>query len=123
MKIGELCKKANVGKELVRHYLELGLIQCSEMQAGNRYYRVFAEETLTRLELIAIGKRIGLTLKEIQPLLNAYLGQGLVKSEVLKVLTEQHEKLSGIIAQAQSMQMLIEHKINVVQEKQSLIKR
>ena len=93
------------------------------MQAGNRYYRVFAEETLTRLELIAIGKRIGLTLKEIQPLLNAYLGQGLVKSEVLKVLTEQHEKLSGIIAQAQSMQMLIEHKINVVQEKQSLIKR
>lgn len=114
MRIGELCKRANVSKELVRHYESLGLIYSSEMAAGSRYYRQFNDETLVRLSLISVGKKIGLTLREIKPLLDAYLGEELSKKEIVFTLKEQHEKLSVKIKEIKEIQELIEYKIALI---------
>ena len=114
MRIGELCKRANVSKELVRHYESLGLIYSSEIAAGTRSYRQFDEETLERLSLISAGKKIGFSLKEIKPLLDAYLGEKLSKKEILLILKEQHEKLSAKIDEIKEIQELIEYKIALV---------
>ena len=117
MKIGELCKKANVGKELVRHYEALGLLYSAEVQAGTRFYRDFSDQSIERIRLIQVGKRLGLTLKEIKPMLDAYLGDSLHFNQALTVLQQQYDKCEQQIAEAREVQALIKYKIEVVQNK------
>lgn len=117
MKIGELCKKANVGKELVRHYEELGLLHAREIQAGSRFYRDFPVESIERIRLIQVGKRLGLTLKEIKPMLDAYMGDELNFADALTLLQAQYDKFEQQIAQAKEVQALIKHKIAFVEGK------
>ena len=114
MKIGELCKLANVSKELVRHYETLGLIESRELIAGSRRYRLFDEETLLRLSIIKTGKKIGFSLREIKPLLDAYLSNDLTNKEVLAILEKQHHKLSMKVDELEEVKTLIEYKINLL---------
>ncbi len=114
MKISELCKKANVSKELVRHYESVGLLYSSEVQAGSRFYREFSIDCLERIKMIQLGKRLGLKLKEIKPLLDAYMGDELDYAEALQVLENQYVKVEEQIKQALEVQALIKYKIQVV---------
>lgn len=111
MKISELCQRAGVTKELIRHYEALGLISASQQQAGTRLYRDFSEQTIQRLHLIRLGKQLGFTLREIKPLLDAYMGNYLNDTQVREVLQSQSDKLSQRINQARAMQLLIEQKL------------
>lgn len=117
MRIGEFCRQAGVSKELVRHYESLGLISSSPVQAGSRVYREFNEQALNRLYLIQKAKNMGLTLKQIKPLLDAFLNYDMSDTEAISILLKQSEHMDEIIQQAQDVKNLIQDQIDKIEGK------
>jgi len=66
--IGEVARRAGLAPSALRYYEEKGLIR-SVGRRGLR--RVFAEEVMERLALIALGRAAGLSLEEIGAMLSA----------------------------------------------------
>lgn len=58
MLIGTLSRISGLSKDTIRHYEVLGLLRSTPRQAGSRVYRDYADDSLERLELIALGKRL-----------------------------------------------------------------
>ncbi|MCW8195595.1 MerR family transcriptional regulator [Proteobacteria bacterium 005FR1] len=63
MKIGELAKAAEVSKDTIRHYLDMGLLQ-AEKDPGNGY-QVFSPEAVSRLRFIKQAQQLGFRLDDI----------------------------------------------------------
>jgi DNA-binding transcriptional MerR regulator len=74
---GELAKLANVNAETLRYYEQQGIIPAPvRTEAG---YRLYPEETLSRLAFVRNAKSCGFTLKEIK---KALAGQAAGKLDV-----------------------------------------
>lgn len=71
LQIGQLAKHTGVSGDTLRFYEKVGLLQpSSRSEAG---YRLYNQEAVSRVHFIIKGKRIGLTLEEIQELLEIRL--------------------------------------------------
>ena len=70
--IGLLAKAAEVNLETVRYYQRIGLI--NEPVKPSQGYRIYPEETLSRIKFIKRAQQLGFSLQEIQELLE--LGDG-----------------------------------------------
>jgi DNA-binding transcriptional MerR regulator len=64
MKIGVLAGRSGLSVKTLRYYEDLGLLPAIARSEGG--YRLFAEESLRRLEFIRRLKTLGLSLEEIQ---------------------------------------------------------
>jgi MerR family transcriptional regulator, copper efflux regulator len=71
MTIGALSRRTGVPVKALREYEDLGLIYTVGRSAGN--YRLFDEEALWCVAVIATLRRLGLTLAEIGDLAGGYL--------------------------------------------------
>ena len=114
MLIGEVCSKAGVTRELIRHYEQLGLISSNPVQAGSRSYRHFDQDVLFRLSLIQKGKSIGLSLKQIKPLLDAFLNNQISEDDAQQVLHQQLIEMERVIRQAEEVKQLIQQHIDKI---------
>jgi len=63
MRIGELAKAANVSKDTVRHYVDIGLIVAGKNPDNG--YQEFSLTMLNRLRFIKTAQRLGFKLEEI----------------------------------------------------------
>lgn len=70
--IGNLAKAADVNIETIRYYQRIGLL--TEPQKPAEGYRVYPEQSITRLGFIKQAKKLGFNLKEVAELLQ--LGDG-----------------------------------------------
>ncbi|MBE1277594.1 Zn(2+)-responsive transcriptional regulator [Enterovibrio baiacu] len=71
LQIGQLAKRAGVSGDTLRFYEKVGLLQpASRSESG---YRLYDEDAVSRIHFILKAKRIGLTLEEIQELLDIRL--------------------------------------------------
>ena len=68
MTIGEVAHRAHVATSTIRYYERRGLLSADARQSGQRRYRI---ETLRRLVFIGMMQDIGLTLDEVDGVLNA----------------------------------------------------
>jgi DNA-binding transcriptional MerR regulator len=68
MTIGELARRADVATSTVRYYERRGLLRADARASGQRRYR---QPTMRRLIFIGMLKDAGLTLDDIDGLLNA----------------------------------------------------
>lgn len=104
MRIGELAERAGVTPRTIRYYEKLGLLGPSE-RAGSGF-RYYGEAELARLEKIDSLKQLGLSLDEIQGVIDLYFAdaagalQG--KQKIVQML-EQHlreteRKIAGLVA-------------------------
>jgi MerR family transcriptional regulator, redox-sensitive transcriptional activator SoxR len=64
--IGEVARRAGVRSSAIRYYERIGLLPAAERVAGRRRYD---GEVLRRLEIIALARRMGLTLAETRTLI------------------------------------------------------
>lgn len=64
MTIGPLAKKADVSRETVRHYVELGLVEASKHPTNG--YQLFSEKALMRIKFIRGAQQLGFKLHEIR---------------------------------------------------------
>lgn len=98
MKISELANRSGVSKDTIRLYTKRGLIQCSNKEAGSRFYADYDETAVELVAGIRIAKSIGFTLAEIKPLAEEYTMQGitaerervLLQTKLKEIAEKQH---------------------------------
>lgn len=88
--IKTVAQRVGIGIETVRYYQRIGLIEQPQKPLSG--YRVYSEETITRLLFIQHAKELGFSLAEISKLLA--LGDGSCK-ETKELATHKLEIYSG----------------------------
>ena len=83
MKIGEVAKKTGVSLRTIRYYEELRLIVPRTRTRGG--FRLYHEETVTRIRLIQSLQELGLSLKEVKALI-ALKGKNKTRGELARNL-------------------------------------
>jgi DNA-binding transcriptional MerR regulator len=98
MLIGELSKITGLSKDGLRYYEDMGLIHSKPVQAGTRVYRHYDETTLERLALIALGKRMHFSLRDIAAVLNRLINDEVTREERSAIVLAQVAKVDAQIA-------------------------
>jgi DNA-binding transcriptional MerR regulator len=111
VKISELCQIAGVSKESVRHYESLGLIKPGWVQAGSKSYRNYDDETVQRLAYIQVGKSIGFSLREMEPLLNAFMSDELSEEQQVELIQKKLDEINEILRNAKSVKQILIDKL------------
>jgi len=68
-KIGELAAAAGVGRDTIRYYERLGLLQAAARNATG--YRIYGIDTLERLQFIRSVQELGFSLEQTRELIEA----------------------------------------------------
>jgi MerR family transcriptional regulator, copper efflux regulator len=112
MLIGEVAKMANLSKDGVRHYEQLGLIASSPRQAGGRIYRDYDFSVLEKIENIRGLQQLGFSLKEMGPLFEAYESIMPVPREtMIAFLEERLAVIRGKIEELRVVEAFIDKKL------------
>lgn len=98
MLIGEIARRSGLSKDGLRHYEALGLIHSTPRRAGSRTYRDYDETTLERLALVALGKRLGFSLREMAEVLDRILSDTISREERAARLAAQLQRIDARIA-------------------------
>lgn len=120
--IGNLARKFNLSRSTLIYYDSIGLL--SPQKRGNGNYRIYSEENCKRLEQIAIYRQAGLSLQQMQEILDS---TKCIAAESLKAkLEEINEKIAMlrrqqhfIIKLLQDSQLL--ERVSIIQ-KDSLVR-
>ena len=101
MKIGVLASRSGLPVKTLRYYEDLGLLPAIGRSEGG--YRLFAEESLRRLEFIRRLKTLGLSLEEIQGCLSVHDAGELPCDDIQIQLGRQIERIDGQIKELRQL--------------------
>ncbi len=101
MKIGALAGRSGLPVKTLRYYEELGLLPAIGRSEGG--FRLFAEESLPRLEFIRRLKTLGLSLEEIQSCLAVHDAGELPCGDIEIQLGRQIERIDGQIKELRQL--------------------
>ncbi len=104
--IGEMCKRFNLSRSTILYYDKLGLLKPTDRQANN--YRIYGEEQVERLEKIKSYRASGVSLKDIEKILNT------ADNEVSKILLSRLSEIQSEIAALKKQELLV---IDVLKER------
>lgn len=111
MLINEVARLAGMSKDGIRHYEEMGLITSSAKQAGSRTYRDYDGSVLGIIEQVRQAQRLGFSLAEIGPLLEAYRSAEPTPEQTVGFLEERLTVIRAKQAELREVEMFIETKI------------
>lgn len=103
MKIGVLASRSGLTVKTLRYYEDLGLLPAIGRSEGG--YRLFAEESLRRLEFIRRLKTLGLSLEEIQSCLAVHDAGELPCGDIEIQLGRQIKRIDGQIKELRQLRM------------------
>ncbi|AFY30453.1 heavy metal-responsive transcriptional regulator [Cyanobium gracile] len=101
LKIGALAGRSGLPVKTLRYYEDLGLLPAIGRSEGG--YRLFAEESLRRLEFIRRLKTLGLSLEEIQACLAVHDAGDLPCGDIEIQLGRQIERIDGQIKELRQL--------------------
>lgn len=113
LRIGQVAKRTGLDVRLIRHYEKVGLIPAprrSDAGYASAGYRLFTEDHVQRLEFIALGRLLDLSLREIGDLLSC-VDEGCCTSaqpRVRTLLKEQLEEMDRRIAMLQELRQRLQ---------------
>jgi MerR family Zn(II)-responsive transcriptional regulator of zntA len=105
MLIGELAKMANVPKDTIRHYVEVGILSPSKRRAGTRTYNEFTDVDLNKLNLILQSKSLGFSLTEMKPYIDLYLNEALTDKIAIAAFEKKLIEVETKISQLKQMRL------------------
>ena len=111
MLIGELVKLSGLSKDGIRHYEKLGIIRSYPRQAGSRIYKEFSAGSLKRIEQAKQAQQLGLSLKEIGPILDIYENEGFTESDTVAFLSERLRLIQTRISELREVETFIQNKL------------
>ncbi|GAA3404707.1 MerR family transcriptional regulator [Paenibacillus hodogayensis] len=124
MLIGELATRAGVTPRTIRHYQQLGLLGNIEQESNGFHY--YTDNALQRLHKINVLKRIGLSLDEIQSVIDLYFEEPTMikgKQKVLEILArhlqETDAKMESLAQFRQEIQANIDRIQTIVDQMSS----
>lgn len=103
--IGRLAKQAGVGIDTVRFYERRGLLPTPQRTASG--YRLYQEDSISRIRFVRRAKELGFTLDEIENLLKLQ-DQGGRKSEVKAITNRKLEQINAKIADLERMRGVLQ---------------
>ena len=113
MLIGEVAKMANLSKDGIRHYEQLGLIVSSPRKAGGRIYRDYDFSVLEKIENIRQMQQLGFSLKEMGPVFKAYeAAKPVPKETMIAFLQERLKVIRGKIDELKVVEAFIKKKLD-----------
>lgn len=99
LKIGEVAEFSQLPIKTVRYYEELGLLTPTVSRSDSNY-RLFEPNVLTRLAFIRRSQSLGLTLREIQDILQVHdegkLPCGEIKSNLERKVQQINEQIASL---------------------------
>ena len=104
MSIGELARRSGLTASTIRYYEEVGLVPRPARTSGRR---VFDEEVLDRLLVIAVAKEAGFTLREIRQLFNGFTAATPAGARWQKLATDKLAELDALTKRIETMKMLL----------------
>jgi MerR family copper efflux transcriptional regulator len=110
MLISEVSRMAEMSKDGIRHYEELGLIRSSPRQAGSRTYREYDPSVLKTIEDIRGLQRLGLSLHEIEPILKV-VAAGPTKQQTIEFVEGRVKVIRGKIAELVEIESYMARKL------------
>ncbi len=110
MLIHEVAHMAGMSKDGIRHYEQIGLISSAPRQAGSRTYRDYDASVLKTIDQVREAQRLGLSLAEIVPLLEAYRAEPTMEQTV-DFLEERLAVIRAKQAELREVESFIEAKI------------
>ena len=111
MLINEVARIAEMSKDGIRHYEEMGLIGSSPVRAGSRIYRDYDPSVLKTIERIKQAQQLGLSLKELGPLLEAFGEREISNEETVAFLKERRQVIRKKITELRKIESFIDDKI------------
>jgi DNA-binding transcriptional MerR regulator len=109
--IGELARISGMSKDGIRHYEEVGLIRSTERRAGSRVYREYDGSAVKRIEQVRQAQQLGLSLKEIGPILDAYTDREVTPAETVAFLEERLAAVRRKIEELRAIETFIDQKL------------
>lgn len=124
MLIGELARRAHLSKDGIRHYEQLGLIKSVPRRAGSRIYRDYDPSTLKTIDDIRHSARyLGLSLKEIGPLLKSVAKNPPTRQEVVSYLEKRIVVIRERLASLQEVEDYISKKLERYRAEDEALKK
>lgn len=111
MLIHEIARMAGMSKDGIRHYEEMGLIASSPRQAGSRTYRDYDASVLRTIEHVRQAQRLGFSLAEIGPILDAYRSAEPTAEQTVEFLEDRLAVIRTRQAELREVEAFIEAKL------------
>jgi MerR family transcriptional regulator, copper efflux regulator len=111
MLIGEVAHEAGVTRDAVRLYTRLGLVRCTQRQAGSRSYADYDESAVELVKGIKIAQSIGFTLSELGPIAAAYTDGSLDDAREAELLAAKLDEIDKRQRQLAQMQEFLRAKL------------
>jgi DNA-binding transcriptional MerR regulator len=105
--INEVCKQYELPSSTLRYYERIGLLSDVAQENG---HRIYTRKHLDRLNSILCFKNSGMTIKELQDLLQ-YQETGTDLDQILIILKEHKTKVEAQLAQLKQYQQHITQKV------------
>lgn len=102
MFIGELARASGLSKDGIRYYEALGLLHSNPVQVGTRFYRDYSNDSIERLALIALGKRLYFPLSVMVEPLNRLMSNDLSREERIEFIKSGVERIDRKIEDLKS---------------------
>jgi MerR family copper efflux transcriptional regulator len=118
--IGEFAKKVGVSTDTVRFYEKVGFFSQNRRENG---YRTYTEEDLKTAQLIASGKSMGFSLREILQLTQQLTAESWDHPRIQQSLQEKVELIDARIASLSKVRALIQEQIAYCREMETEQKR
>lgn len=110
LKIGEVAAITHLPVKTIRYYEEIGLLT-STVERSSSGYRLFTNQVINRLGFIKRAQSLGLSLSEIQEILNIYqsgeLPCGEMKQHLQAKVNAINEQIAALEALKQELQGLL----------------
>lgn len=111
MLISEVVRLSGLSKDGVRHYESLGLIRSTPKDAGSRTYRDYAPDVIETIEHVRRAQELGLSLKEIVPILETFYQNPPSREQTVEFLGERLAVIRAKLAQLRTIEAFIEAKL------------
>jgi MerR family copper efflux transcriptional regulator len=112
MLISEFVRRTGLGRETVRHYVRLGLLQPQQTQIGGRHpYLMFTDDDVASVEAIRVGRALGLSLREISDMREERRKGHLPLEQRIRLMREQLARLDEKSAQLETLKSYVRAKI------------
>ncbi|MBV7328542.1 MerR family DNA-binding protein [Chloroflexi bacterium TSY] len=110
LRSGQLAKAADVNVETLRYYERRGLLP--EPPRRESGYRIYPEDSVSRLRFIKGAQELGFTLEEIQELLALRVDENASKIDVRQHAQDKVAQIDAKIAALQQMRNALVHLID-----------
>lgn len=104
MTIGKLAERAGLAASAIRYYEEVGLLPPPARASGRR---VFGEQALDRLLVIAFAKEAGFSLREIRQLFDGFASDTPAGTRWRKLATAKLVEVEALAARIDTMKHLL----------------